>query len=505
MNRRTLLLALSTLLLLSPFAPAAPKRTKFDPAKHGFRFVNDFQNDFIPALNIRTSGLCGGMSYASLDYYFAGRPVPTQTYRPANRTPLQSYFYDRNVTSIKRQLDKWIELGFNPFGVRDNEFFEWGLRGFNGGRLQELRASIDRGIPVPLGLSGCNGTGNHCVIAIGYDLGRYKGDLKANKGDLKIFICDPNYPGQTMTLVPDLGNHYYTYAEDRSHTWRAYFVDTRYARQTPPTISSVTYPKDGKAHELILAFTTGNDDLHGGNDNIDLQINFYDGTQQTIPNINRSGRWLSNYTEYVRVVLARPIAPKMIRSLVMNATFRGGLFGKNWDMKSMSVQAIVGGQDPMQLKTWGFFRFTGDSKQLTIPINSPPPAARGQVTRLVFVIRTGGDDIRGGNDNLNIELRFKDGRLQRELNVNRGQRWADNTTHAVTIDLNRAVPVEQITGIRFITTFSGGLFGDNWNMDWVRVRAIGVGVDRQLATYGFNRFTGDRQQLNIPIKLAAGR
>src|SRR5262245_30775460 len=211
MKRKTLLLSLSTLRLLTPFAAAAPRRTKFDPAKHGFRFVNSFQNDFIPALNIRTSGLCNGMSYAALDYYFANRPVPNQTYRPANRTPLQSYLYDRNVTSIKRNLDKWIELGFNPFGIRDNEFFEWGLRGFNGGRLQELRASIDRGIPVPLGLSGCNNTGNHCVIAIGYDLGRYKGDLKANKGDLKIFVCDPNYPQQTMTLVPDLGRHYYTY------------------------------------------------------------------------------------------------------------------------------------------------------------------------------------------------------------------------------------------------------------------------------------------------------
>ena len=37
----------------------------------------------------------------------------------------------------------------------------------------------------------------------------------------------------------------------------------------------------------------------------------------------------------------------MIKSLVLTATTRGGLFGDNWDMKSLSVQAILGGQrDP---------------------------------------------------------------------------------------------------------------------------------------------------------------
>jgi hypothetical protein len=112
--------------------------------------------------------------------------------------------------------------------------------------------------------------------------------------------------------------------------------------------------------------------------------------------------------------------------------------------------------------------------------------------------------MRGGNDNLNIQIHFKDGRLQRELNVNNGARWADNTTHTVKIDLNRPVPVEQITRFKFTTTFSGGLFGDNWNMDWVRVRAAGPGVNRLIATHGFNRFTGDRQNLYFRAK-AAGR
>src|SRR5215472_17393503 len=66
-------------------------------------------------------------------------------------------------------------------------------------RIEELRSFIDRGTPVPLGLQGDGNTGNHQVVAVGYDMGRYRGDLGAFETDFKIFIYDPNHPHQTMT------------------------------------------------------------------------------------------------------------------------------------------------------------------------------------------------------------------------------------------------------------------------------------------------------------------
>jgi len=117
--------------------------TGFDPKIHGFRFTNDFSNDVVPVADIRTGGLCGGMSYTALDYYFSHMAVPIQDYRPANRTPLQSYIYNREVDSLTSNLDKWSEVGFNPGGARNSEFFNWGLQGTNGGRLEELRSSLD--------------------------------------------------------------------------------------------------------------------------------------------------------------------------------------------------------------------------------------------------------------------------------------------------------------------------------------------------------------------------
>ena len=92
-------------------APATARFSGLDPAARGFRFVNDFRNSFVgPPFSVYTSGLCGGMSYAVLDYYYAGRPIPTQDYRPANNTPLQQYLYGRQVTSLMQNADKWAEV-----------------------------------------------------------------------------------------------------------------------------------------------------------------------------------------------------------------------------------------------------------------------------------------------------------------------------------------------------------------------------------------------------------
>jgi hypothetical protein len=301
------------------------------------------------------------MTYAALDYFLAGRATPNQDYRPANRTPLQSYLYDRQVTSITSNLDKWADLFFNPFGWRDDDLFEAGLDGKK--RLKELRACIDRGTPVPLGMKG-HKSGDHQVLAIGYDMGRYKGDLKANRADLRIFVYDPNHPGKTMTLVPDVKGEFYTYLEKRSSSWRAYYADTRFARKAPPQIANPNYPKDGKARELVLAFATGKDDLRGGKDNVNLTVHLADGTKQHYANINLGARWLNNYTEHARVVLSKAVLPGQIKSLVLTATSRGG---DNWDLSRVSVRAL-GGNLSKEIASAGPHRFTAARKTLTVKV-----------------------------------------------------------------------------------------------------------------------------------------
>jgi uncharacterized protein YjbI with pentapeptide repeats len=220
--------------------------TQFDPTRHGFKFANTFQNNgYYMGVNINFSGLCGGMSYAALDYYFSNTDIPPNTDTPNEGTQLTAYIRGRQWNTYATQGDKWVELVFNPFGWRTSEFWNWGVQGFNGGRLEELRREIDRGNPVVLGLfaagSGGISSSHHQVIAIGYDLGRYKGDLKGSKEDLKIFICDPNYPTEIMILRPSESRlrYYYELTDAQREKgipdkeWLTYFVDLKYTATRP--------------------------------------------------------------------------------------------------------------------------------------------------------------------------------------------------------------------------------------------------------------------------------
>jgi hypothetical protein len=473
------------------------KSTNFSGSLNGFRFVNDFKNDFIPVADVHTSGLCGGMVYTALDYFNAHVPIPTQDYRPADKTALHSYIYERQTHSLADNADKWAEVMFNPNGARNAELFNWGLQMTNGGRLQELIQSIDAGISIPLGLKSEKGQ-DHQVLAVGYFLGRYKGDPNSFADEIRIKVYDPNFPGQMKTLMPVPSQKIYTYVEDQKETWRTYFVDKKYKPHTPPNIPNPTYPADGKFYELLLGFTTGGDDLRGGNDNVNFIVNLFDGTQQSYANVNLGARWIKDYLEYADVRLSSPINPAMIKNVVVSTTFSGGPGGDNWNMNGLMIRGYGGGFS-RDVKAAGFKRFTGDDKSLTIPVNASPPTAPGQINKLILTIATGDDDLRGGNDNLNVIVNYKNGKTQLVENVNNAKRWADRTNNAIGIDLNLVCYPNELGSITIQTVSGGGTGGDNWNMNSVQVRATGNGVDKITGNGGFKRFTGSDNRMFVPL------
>lgn len=358
-------------------APAAGRWvvTRFRSKNHGYPFRNRFNNDVISGVDVRTSGLCGGMSFSAIDYFKKSYPIPGRDYRPATHTKLHDYIYKRQVASLKNDVARWAELKADPtFGLRNKEFFNWGLQGFGGGRLQELRAKIDRGEPAPLGLAayGSTGPGDHQVVAIGYNLGRYKGDLKAHKEDLRIRIYDPNHPGEELTLVPDVAAQKYYYLEHPHEYWRTYFV-ANYNRVTPPRIRDATYPKDGEVHELIIRFQTGSDDLRKGS-RFDLEIKLRDGVKR-FANVNRGRRWLGNYDQTVAFPLGKGVAASDILSVTIKTAFGGGRSGDNWNLDAIVVQGF---QDnarahiyPASGTTVPKVRFTGSKRQHTYTLNRP--------------------------------------------------------------------------------------------------------------------------------------
>lgn len=331
-------------------------RTTFVPAEHGFRFANDFANDFIPAFDWRTDGLCGGMIFAALDYFNNPHiPVPTQDYLPADGTVLRQYIYDRQTNSIvDHNHVNWSEFGLNPFGSRNAEFYRWGLES----RLDDLRREIDAGRPVPIGLKGCDEgcMGDHVVLAIGYDVGDYNGDPNSPTArNVRITVYDPNYPGEEMTMspFPDEGLWGHRGETDR---WRAWFI-AQYSVRTPPRITQAP-------RELLLTFNTGGDDLRGGNDNLIVHLMLRDGRELRFDNVNQSRRWINNSQQQVPIVLPEGIGPGDVRGVRLETTFRGGFDGDNWNLDGLFVDGVQEGV------RWAIFddagaplvRFTGDRR-----------------------------------------------------------------------------------------------------------------------------------------------
>lgn len=115
---------------------------------------------------------------------------------------------------------------------------------------------------------------------------------------------------------------------------------------------------------------------------------------------------------------------------------------------------------------------------------------------VVAVFRTGGDDLRGGNDNVHLVLLMRSGATIRFENVNNGKRWADGSIQPISRPLAANFNAADIVGVRLETTLGGGIGGDNWNLEALKIEIRVNGTNNivfdKAATPLF-RFTGDQR------------
>ena len=224
--------------------------TAFDPRLHGWHFPNAFADDRLFGV-IPLTGLCGGMAYTSLDYYFLGMPIPTHrpgdfpgkmSYPPAGR--LHSMIYNRLVDSFEDNFTKWscvypdldaaiaAALGLVG-GVTAGSILDGWLGGAVGGLVGGLLGSLggfvygelheafecpggggagmtrtelprllgdflDNGVPAPIGLAYDRDIfdigHSHQVVAYGYAVAG---------SQTMIYVYDNRYNDQVCTLVVD--------------------------------------------------------------------------------------------------------------------------------------------------------------------------------------------------------------------------------------------------------------------------------------------------------------
>jgi hypothetical protein len=118
--------------------------------------------------------------------------------------------------------------------------------------------------------------------------------------------------------------------------------------------------------------------------------------------------------------------------------------------------------------------------------------------QVIATFGTGGDDLRGGNDNVNLVILLRNGSNIRFDNVNDSNSWGNQTNQTTKRNLPTAIRNEDIVGVQLETTFKGGFGGDNWNLDKLIVKTKINGVEQAVLEYGhvgnlLFRFTGDQK------------
>jgi hypothetical protein len=179
-------------------------RTTFSAQAHGYKFINRFTPQFpttVPFaifgqidLKAVTYGLCGGMCFGALDYFYAHRALPDYAEPDALPFRYELYLWDRQIDSLLPLtiplVLEWMHRDDLTLAARCARY-----------EVPKLRRALDKGKPVVLALIRArypeNPTLNHQVLATGYDFD------EANKG-LVIYLYDPNHPGETPTLSLNL-------------------------------------------------------------------------------------------------------------------------------------------------------------------------------------------------------------------------------------------------------------------------------------------------------------
>jgi hypothetical protein len=206
------------------------------PSRHAFAFTHDCPPQ--PAMTLPTplgklaignaaGGLCGGMVFAVLDYWYAGVVPPAA--RPAHAEPLFGFL-------VRRLVNSWRL----PVGVA--RYYRWmilpdGDRGVTGRSKQTqwpaIAAQLDRGVPVPLGVVTVASRKptelplNHQVLAFGYEVSR--------EGTITMRVYDPNQgPRDDIFIRFDSGAAAgFTHNLGIDRPVRGFF-QTAYTKREPP-------------------------------------------------------------------------------------------------------------------------------------------------------------------------------------------------------------------------------------------------------------------------------
>ena len=208
-------------------APSAmPLATAFDPATDGFKFSNnDVKWEWPHPGGPHGSNLCGGMVYAALDYFKAGKTIPPDTTPPAIRTPLNSYITSRQLAAHVRTVPRLT--GGTVLFLASPDWYVDSLAS----EFDAIRKKIAGGEPVPLFVVRTAAFTGHHVLVIGCQ-------SSPSLGNPILDIYDPNRPNDVSAISVDYAakrfNNKGPSTTGDGMVLKGYFVDNNYSPHQPP-------------------------------------------------------------------------------------------------------------------------------------------------------------------------------------------------------------------------------------------------------------------------------
>ncbi|MDN3588953.1 hypothetical protein QWY86_19910 [Pedobacter aquatilis] len=313
---------------------------------------------------------------------------------------------------------------------------------------------------------------------------------------------------------------------------------TPLAPQASPSVV-VEPPSDNK---LEVDFKTGADNLEMKpfQDNVEIHVVLKNRADAILQNANKDQNWPNNSIKRVTVPLPADITVDDIKELhVYRNRKLGGtptttVFNiaekDNWNVDKITSTARIKVNGVLKMYRFAdFISSTGSNPMFRFVYEGGNGRNEGQVfkgflsnvgngtstsnspnvvnapPKIKIETLTGGDDLRGGNDNVNLMIRLNTtpARTITVSNLNNREKWDNFTEHIVTKSITApAFTFDDIKEIALRHTGGGGIGADNWYLDKLKITLTIAGETRVLVDQvgaPIHYFTGELRSKTLQI------
>lgn len=285
-------------------------------------------------------------------------------------------------------------------------------------------------------------------------------------------------------------------------------------------------------NKIEVEFKTGVDNLEPRDfqENVEVRIKMKNHPEIVKTNVNENQSWPTGSIRKISLPLPSDVVVDDLTEVQVFRRYIGALdnfkdaVADNWDLARLAVTAYIKTDGRLQRypllektgkRPWPLRRFVYelrgernevDGYDLKLPLaytpNLPTPIGETPAPEKTFIeaiFNTGGDDLRGGNDNATIKLILKNGQTITIANINYRRPFENFSEKKLTKDIPRTdFTFDDIARIELWHTGGGGIGADNWDLDRFKLTITINGNSKVLvdkAGTPLHRFTGDTRRV----------